>query len=89
MSESAAPTASGRRTVGAIVASALVIAAGFGYVVGTVLRNDAPGIGLLGFEFSPTPLNMAAYGFLAMFLIFAVIYALLAVVSKYDADAVE
>lgn len=78
---------SGRRIVGWIFATALGIAVSFGYLIGNIIRNDvSASIGVLMFEFRPTPFNMAAYGGIAVLVILGIVYVLMELVSRRESE---
>jgi len=81
-------TTSGRRVVGWIFVMALTIGVGFGYFVGAVISNDAAvSVGVLFLTFRPTPLNMAAYGGLAVVVLSAMFYAAVRLTARFDDGA--
>lgn len=87
MSNHTSSTQSGRRIVRWIFATALVIAIAFGYLIGNIIRNDVSvPIGVLTIEFRPTPLNMAAYGGIAVFVLLGILYVLMKLASRREGE---
>jgi len=82
-------TTSGRRVVGWVFVGALALGIGFGYFVGLVISDDAAvSVGVLFLEFRPTPLNMAAYGGLAVLLLSGLFSGVMRLASRVD-DAAD
>lgn len=76
---------SGRRVVGLMYVVTVVVIGLFGYLVGIAIQPRVPastvGVGPLQFPF--TPLNLAFVGMVLVGLALAVLFALVAAVSRY------
>jgi len=78
-------TTSGRRVVGWVFVVTLALGIGFGYFIGVVISNDAAiSVGLPFFQFRPTPLNMAAYGGLAVLVVSGLVYGIMRLTRRFD-----
>jgi len=76
----------GRRVVLLVSATAVVVAALFGYVLGFVIQPNVHGhVGTLGpFVFELTPANLAVYGAVMVGVPFVVVLFLVSYVSRHD-----
>jgi hypothetical protein len=71
----------------AAAATVVLAAGGLGFVVGTTGQNRGRSMDLLVTQFQMSPLSMAAFGMVLTAVVFAVLFGLVSVASRYDETA--
>lgn len=78
----------GRRVLGLVALTAVVVAAVFGYLIGIVAAGTMSHIRLGELTlFHPTPGGLALYGALATAVVLGTLFGLVQFVSQFDPDA--
>jgi hypothetical protein len=83
MAEQHATTISGRKLMGWLFMLGVGIAVGLGGVLGWIIPQSVNGsIGIFFIQFTPTPMNMAAFGVLFVLLTAVCVYSVLSTIAE-------